>query len=54
MNREKTERNQRLIRFGVLITILLLAMYAFFDLNKRLEEAKESKATATSEAETAG
>ena len=54
MSREKTERNHRLIRFGVLIAILLLAIYGFFDLNKRLEEAKGHNETATPEAETAG
>lgn len=54
MSREKTERNQRLIRFGILIAILLLAMYGFFDLNQRLEEAKDSKQTATPEAEIDG
>ncbi|MDA0666825.1 MAG: hypothetical protein O3A95_00030 [Planctomycetota bacterium] len=52
MSKEQTEPKQRLIRFAVLIAILLLAMYAFFDLTKRLDEAKQSKdAAATPEAE---
>lgn len=53
MSQDQAEKKQRLIRFGVLIAILLLAMYGFFDLTKRLDEAKkQSEAEAKVEAET--
>ena len=53
MNQERTVQKHRMIRFGVLIAVLLLAMYGFFDLTKRLDEAKQRNAApATTEVET--
>ena len=53
MSGRQTEQKQRMIRFCILIAVLLLAIYGFFDLTKRLEDAKQHKdAAATPEAET--
>jgi len=52
MSQEKIEQKQRLIRLGVLLAVLLLAVYGFFDLTKRLDEAKKQQAAAAANAST--
>jgi len=50
MSRENTEQKHRMIRFGVLIGVLLLAIYGFFDLTKRLDDAKKNQSESSTDA----
>jgi len=54
MSGATSEEKRRLVRFAILIGILLLAIYALFDLADRLEIAKEHNQATKTAAETDG